>query len=163
ARAQRRSVRSHHRRDRQPAAQEARDRRSVGPRAGHHGAQRRLPVRGRRQGSLIMRRLGLVWRVALIVIAALVAIQMIAAAAYYVGPARGGESKRRPGLESFSQRPVRLVVPLADGEFIVAETVDDLTVRVLGLPPGFWAGIIGFLVAALALYAIVRETIPLSR
>jgi two-component system, OmpR family, osmolarity sensor histidine kinase EnvZ len=45
----------------------------------------------------------------------------------------------------------------------VAETVDDLTVRVLGLPPGFWAGIIGFLVAALALYAIVRETIPLSR
>ena len=178
-----------------------------------------------------MRRLGLVWRVTLIVIAALVAIQMIAAAAYYVqrgralvelveragnrslalrvangpglrvalahtappvaepiervawlenaiaryigdgrmvrayyiGPARGGESKRRPGLENFSQRPVRLVVPLSDGEFIVAETVDDLTVRVLGLPPGFWAGIIGFLVAALALYAVVRETIPLSR
>jgi two-component system, OmpR family, osmolarity sensor histidine kinase EnvZ len=195
---------------------------------------------------LIMRRLGLVWRVTLIVIAALVAIQMIAAAAYYVqrgrateqgfrlplpdqmaalvelveragnrslalrvangpglrvaiadtappvaepiervawlenaiaryigdgrmvrayyiGPARGGESKRRPGLENFSHRPVRLVVPLSDGEFIVAETVDDLTVRVLGLPPGFWAGIIGFLVAALALYAVVRETIPLSR
>jgi signal transduction histidine kinase len=66
-------------------------------------------------------------------------------------------------LENFSQRPVRLVVPLSDGEFIVAETVDDLTVRVLGLPPGFWAGIIGFLVAALALYAVVRETIPLSR
>jgi hypothetical protein len=192
-----------------------------------------------------MRQLGLVWRVTLIVIAALVAIQMIAAAAYYVqrgrateqgfrlplpdqmaalvelveragnrslalrvangpglrvaiaptappvaepvervawlenaiaryigdgrmvrayyiGPARGGESKRRPGLENFSQRPVRLVVPLSDGEFIVAETVDDLTVRVLGLPPGFWAGIIGFLVAALALYAVLRETIPLS-
>jgi two-component system, OmpR family, osmolarity sensor histidine kinase EnvZ len=83
--------------------------------------------------------------------------------AYYIGPARGGESKRRPGLENFSQRPVRLVVPLSEGEFIVAETVDDLTVRVLGLPPGFWAGIIGFLVAALALYAVVRETIPLSR
>ena len=58
---------------------------------------------------------------------------------------------------------MRLVVPLSDGEFIVAETVDDLTVRVLGLPPGFWAGIIGFLVAALALYAVVRETIPLAR
>src|SRR5262249_54668708 len=83
--------------------------------------------------------------------------------AYYIGPARGGDSKRRPLLETFSQRPVRLVVPLSDGEFIVAETVDDLTVRVLGLPPGFWAGIIGFLVAALALYAVVRETIPLSR
>jgi two-component system, OmpR family, osmolarity sensor histidine kinase EnvZ len=195
---------------------------------------------------LVTRRLGLVWRVALIVIAALVAIQMIAAAAYYVqrgrateqgfrlplpdqiaalvelverannrslalrlangpglrvaitraappiaepvervqtlenaiaryigdgrmvrayyiGPARGGESKRRPILDTFTQRPVRLVVPLADGEFIVVETVEDLTVRVFGLPPGFWAGIIGFLVAALALYAIVRETIPLSR
>ncbi len=193
-----------------------------------------------------MRRLGLVWRVALIVIAALVAIQMIAAAAYYVqrgrateqgfrlplpdqiaaliemlehagnrslalrvangpglrvaiaptappvaeppervewlenaiaryvgggrsvrayliGPARGVDGARRPVLETFSRRPVRLVVPLTDGEFLVAETVDDLTVRVLGLPPGFWAGIIGFLVAALALYAVVRETIPLSR
>src|SRR5215475_2217386 len=166
-----------------------------------------------------MRRLGLVWRVTLIVIAALVAIQMIAAAAYYVqrgrateqgfrlplpdqiaalvelverannrslalrvangpglrvaiaqvpplvslpeervawlenaiaryigdrravrayyiGPARGGESNRRPGLENFSHRPVRLVIPIPDGEFLVA---------------------------ALALYAIVRETIPLSR
>ena len=84
--------------------------------------------------------------------------------AYYIGPPRGGKvTRRRPALETFSQRPVRLVVPLADGEFLVAETVDDLTVRVLGLPPGFWAGIIGFLVAALALYAVVRETIPLSR
>jgi signal transduction histidine kinase len=83
--------------------------------------------------------------------------------AYYIGAARGGPDGRRPGLETFSRRPVRLVVPLVDGEFVVAETVDDLTVRVLGLPPGFWAGIIGFLVAALALYAVVRETSPLAR
>jgi signal transduction histidine kinase len=46
---------------------------------------------------------------------------------------------------------------------LVAETIDELTVRVLGLPPGFWAGIIGFAVAALALYAVVRETTPLAR
>jgi len=195
-----------------------------------------------------MRRLGLAWRVALIVIAALVAIQMIAAAgyyvqrgrateqgfrlplpdqiaafvtmvehgpadtralalrvangpglrvsiartdtpvpnppervewlenaiaryigdgrqvrAYYIGPARGGPDGRRPGLENFTRRPVRLVVPLVTGEFVVVETVEDLTVRVVGLPPGFWAGIIGFLVAALALYAVVRETRPLAR
>jgi HAMP domain len=45
----------------------------------------------------------------------------------------------------------------------VAETADELTVRVLGLPPGFWAGIIGFAVAALALYAVVRETTSLAR
>jgi signal transduction histidine kinase len=192
-----------------------------------------------------MRRLGLAWRVALIVIAALVAIQIIAAAAYYVQRGRATESDFRlplpdqiaaivqlvertpadqrplvlrvvngPGLrvaierrappepetlrrapwieaavaryldgsdasmvrayyigpernqsalETFSFRPVRIVAPLAGGGVLVAETVDELTVRVLGLPPGFWAGIIGFAVAAFALYAVVRETTPLAR
>ena len=198
-----------------------------------------------------MRRLGLVWRVALIVIAALVAIQMIAAAAYfvqrgratqsgfrlplpdqiaaflqllerapadqrtlvlrvangaglrvaierqappegdpsqrvewiesavarylderggpsrvrayYIGAARDGAERRRPVQEMFSRRPVRIVFPLASGGVVVAETVDELTVRVLGLPPGFWAGIIGFIVATFALYAVVRETAPLAR
>src|SRR5262249_31818186 len=46
---------------------------------------------------------------------------------------------------------------------LFAETCDVLTDRVLVPPPRFCAGIIGFLVAALPLYAIVRETIPLSR
>ena len=192
-----------------------------------------------------MRRLGLAWRVTLIVIAALVAIQIIAAAAYYVQRGRATESdfrlplpdqiaaivqlvertpadqrplvlrvvngaglrvaierrappepeplRRAPwieaavaryldgsdasmvrayyigpernqsALETFSFRPVRIVAPLAGGGVLVAETVDELTVRVLGLPPGFWAGIIGFAVAALALYAVVRETTPLAR
>jgi two-component system, OmpR family, osmolarity sensor histidine kinase EnvZ len=196
-----------------------------------------------------MRRLGLVWRVALIVIAALVAIQMIAAAAYFVQRGRAtqsgfrlplpdqiaafvqlvervpadqrplvlraangsglrvaierqappepdqvqrvqwieaavaryldardgrtvrayyigapdGAERRRPGLEMFSRRPVRIVFPIASGGVLVAETVDELTVRVFGLPPGFWAGIIGFIVAAFALYAVVRETAPLAR
>src|SRR5262245_52539073 len=63
----------------------------------------------------------------------------------------------------FSRRPVRVVVPLASGGVLGAETVDELTVRVFGLPPGFWAGIIGFIVAAFALYAVVRETAPLAR
>jgi signal transduction histidine kinase len=191
-----------------------------------------------------MRRLGLVWRVALIVIAAMVAIQMIAAAAYYIHRERAtetgfrlplpdqvaaivqlverapadqrmlalriangaglrvtierraptepeplqraefmesavarylGESgghgirayyigpQRRFMLGSFTWRPLRIVYPLADGQVVVAETVDELTVRVLGLPPGFWAGILGFIVAALALYAVVREATPLAR
>ena len=68
-----------------------------------------------------------------------------------------------PAWRSSAKRPVRLVVPLATGGVVVAETVDELTVRVFGLPPGFWAGIIGFIVAALALYAVVRETKPLAR
>jgi signal transduction histidine kinase len=192
-----------------------------------------------------MRRLGLVWRVALIVIAALVTIQLIAAAAYYVqrsritaagfrlpladqiaaiaelvdrapadrralalraangpglrvaieprapgepdpsaraewieaavasylGAASNGQVRayfldrehRPSALESLSVRPIRVVYPLASGGVLVVETVDELTVRVLGLPPGFWAGIIGFIVAALALYAVVRETSPLAR
>jgi two-component system, OmpR family, osmolarity sensor histidine kinase EnvZ len=191
-----------------------------------------------------MRRLGLVWRVALIVIAALVAIQIIAAAAYYIHRDRATESgfrlplpdqvaaivqlvertpadqrslvlriangagvrvaierqappepdrvQRAPWIEAavarylgesgghaarayylgseyryalgtFSWKPVRIVYPLAGGGVLVAETVDELTVRVLGLPPGFWAGILGFVVAALALYAVVRETSPLAR
>ena len=71
--------------------------------------------------------------------------------AYYIGPERN-----QSVLETFSFRPVRIVSPLAGGGVLVAETVDELTVRVLGLPPGFWAGIIGFAVAALALYAVVR-------
>jgi two-component system, OmpR family, osmolarity sensor histidine kinase EnvZ len=78
--------------------------------------------------------------------------------AYYIGPERN-----QSALETFSFRPVRIVSPLAGGGVLVAETVDELTVRVLGLPPGFWAGIIGFAVAALALYAVVRETTPLRR
>jgi two-component system, OmpR family, osmolarity sensor histidine kinase EnvZ len=191
-----------------------------------------------------MRRLGLVWRVALIVIAAFVAIQMIAAAAYYIHRDRATESgfrlplpdqiaaivqlvertppdqrslvlriangaglrvtiehqapaepdrlQRAPWIEAtvarylgesggqgvrayylgpeyryalgtFSWKPLRVVYPLAGGGVLVAETVDELTVRVLGLPPGFWAGILGFVVAALALYAVVRETSPLAR
>lgn len=192
-----------------------------------------------------MRRLGLVWRVALIVIAALAAIQMVAAAAYFIQRSRVTESgfrlpladqvaaivqlvERAPAdqrnlalriangaglrvaiehvappepdplqrapwieaavarylgesgggalrayyiggerdrsvLQTFSVRPIRLVYPLASGGVLVVETADELTVRVLGLPPGFWAGIIGFAVAALALYAVVRETSPLAR
>src|SRR5262245_20738082 len=244
ARPQRRSVRPHHRRDRQPAAQEARGCRSGRGRRRHHRAQRRLSVFRRSRGALTMRRLGLVWRVALIVIAAFVAIQMIAAAAYYIHRDRATESgfrlplpdqiaaivqlvertppdqrtlvlriangaglrvaierqappepdrlQRAPWIEAtvarylgesgdhaarayylgseyhyalgtFSWKPLRVVYPLTSGGVLVAETVDELTVRVLGLPPGFWAGILGFVVAALALYAVVRETSPLAR
>jgi signal transduction histidine kinase len=77
--------------------------------------------------------------------------------AYYLGP------EYRYALGTFSWKPLRVVYPLTSGGVLVAETVDELTVRVLGLPPGFWAGILGFVVAALALYAVVRETSPLAR
>src|SRR5262245_46754676 len=192
-----------------------------------------------------MRRLGLVWRVALIVIAALATMQMGAAAAYYIqrsrvtdsgfrlplpdqvaaliqlvehapaderslalriangaglrvaiepqappepdplqpapwieiavaqylGESRAdglrayyiGAERDRSILQTLSIRPIRIVYPLAGGGVLVVETADELTVRVLGLPPGYWAGIVGFAAAALALYAVVRETSPLAR
>jgi len=66
-------------------------------------------------------------------------------------------------LQTLSIRPIRIVYPLAGGGVLVVETADELTVRVLGLPPGYWAGIVGFAAAALALYAVVRETRPLAR
>jgi len=191
-----------------------------------------------------MARLGLVWRVALIVIAALATMQMVAAAAYYIQRSRVTESglrlplpdqvaaivqlvERAPAdqralalriangaglrvaiepqappepealqrapwieiamaqylgessadglrayyigaerdrfiLQTLSIRPIRIVYPLAGGGVLVVETADELTVRVLGLPPGYWAGIVGFAAAALALYAVVRETNPLA-
>ncbi len=83
--------------------------------------------------------------------------------AYYIGPASRLLEGRPRALEMFSLRPVRIVIPLSTQQVMVVETVDELTVRVLGLPPGFWAGIIGFMVAAFALYAVVRETRPLAR
>jgi two-component system, OmpR family, osmolarity sensor histidine kinase EnvZ len=191
-----------------------------------------------------MRRLGLAWRVALIVIAALVAIQLAAAAAYFVHrgqateagfrlplpdqaaalvqlierappdqralalraingaglrasvqaqrPEPAEQDRRIPWLERaigqylgdaagrelyayripveagrafalFRRGPLRMEVSLTSGGFLVIETADELTARVIGLPPGFWAGIAGFLVAALALLMVVRETRPLAR
>jgi len=56
-----------------------------------------------------MRRLGLAWRVALIVIAALVAIQIIAAAAYYIQRGRATESDFRLPLPDQIAAIVQLV------------------------------------------------------
>jgi hypothetical protein len=56
-----------------------------------------------------MRRLGLAWRVTLIVIAALVAIQIIAAAAYYVQRGRATESDFRLPLPDQIAAIVQLV------------------------------------------------------
>lgn len=57
----------------------------------------------------------------------------------------------------------RVVVSLASGGYLVVETAGELLARLFGLPAGFWAGIIGFIVMALAILAIARETRPLSR
>ena len=61
-----------------------------------------------------MRRLGLVWRVTLIVIAALVAIQMIAAAAYYVQRGRATEQGFRLPLPDQMAALARTDIPAVD-------------------------------------------------
>jgi signal transduction histidine kinase len=58
---------------------------------------------------------------------------------------------------------VRVVVSLTSGGYLVVETAGELLARLFGLPAGFWAGIVGFIVMALAILAIARETRPLSR
>ena len=57
---------------------------------------------------------------------------------------------------------LRLVVGLESGGYLDVLAGGDLTVRLLGLPVGLIAGILGFLVALAALFAVRRETRPLS-
>lgn len=68
--------------------------------------------------------------------------------------------------EARDQRLLRITTRLRTGHFVVIDIAGrrgDLSRRVLGLPPGFWMGIVGFAVAALALLAAVREAQPLRR
>lgn len=54
-------------------------------------------------------------------------------------------------------------VRLASGEYLWLDVEDRVTVRVLGVPIGFFAGLFGVLVAIAALLAVAREMRPLSR
>ncbi|RJF89017.1 HAMP domain-containing protein [Oleomonas cavernae] len=53
------------------------------------------------------------------------------------------------------------VIGLADHRYLVVEPNGDLMPRVFGLQPGFFAGIVGFLVGLLALLGFSREARPL--
>ena len=54
------------------------------------------------------------------------------------------------------------VVGLSSGGYLDVEAARDLTLRLLGIPAGLLAGILGFAVAVCALFAVRRETKPLS-
>jgi signal transduction histidine kinase len=68
-----------------------------------------------------------------------------------------------PRLRGYLDSRAEIVVSLASGDYLVVESADQLVPRLFGLPTGFWAGIIGFVVAAVAILAVIRETLPLSR
>ncbi len=56
---------------------------------------------------------------------------------------------------------VEIEVGLKSGETLIVAAGGVLSLSVLGLPPGFWAGIMGLLVAAVALVLLRREARPL--
>ena len=70
---------------------------------------------------------------------------------------------RRPGLWALSPAPVRIFTPLGQGEWLEADVRGELGPRFLGLPTGFWVGVLGLVVAAGVLRAILREGRAIAR
>jgi two-component system, OmpR family, osmolarity sensor histidine kinase EnvZ len=56
-----------------------------------------------------------------------------------------------------SNEPVRVYVRLSPSDWLVCEVRGDLMPRFLGLPTGFWVGVIGLLLAGGVLLVILRE------
>jgi len=64
-------------------------------------------------------------------------------------------------LSWVSPGAVEIEIGLRSGETLIVAAGGVLSLGVLGLPPGFWAGILGVGVAAFALYLLRREATPL--
>lgn len=58
---------------------------------------------------------------------------------------------------------VEIEVGLKDGETLIVSAGGVLSLSVLGLPPGFWAGILGLGIAVVALYLLRREARPIQK
>ncbi|MFZ4808020.1 MAG: sensor histidine kinase [Hyphomicrobiaceae bacterium] len=58
---------------------------------------------------------------------------------------------------------VEIEVGLQSGEYVVVAAGGYLSLSILGLPPGFWAGLLGLAVAVLALALLRREARPLRQ
>ncbi|MFT0862179.1 ATP-binding protein [Ancylobacter sp. G4_0304] len=56
-----------------------------------------------------------------------------------------------------------IYVELADGGYLWLDVEDRVTIRLLGVPIGFFAGLFGVLVALAALLAVAREMRPITR
>ena len=62
-----------------------------------------------------------------------------------------------------SQRRISIAIALTTGGYALFEIGGASPYRLFGIPPGFWFGIFGAVFAALALWAIARETRPLRQ
>lgn len=75
-------------------------------------------------------------------------------------PDRGGQKVTR--LRDIVGARVRAIVGLTDGSVLEVEGGGEMTLRILGVPAGLLASILGFVVALIAIIAVRRETRPLS-
>jgi hypothetical protein len=66
----------------------------------------------------------------------------------------------RPWLRS--AQPLCVAVALNGGGYAVFEPRGELSRRLLGVPPGYWLGVLGALVGIAALFAVWREARPLK-
>ena len=56
---------------------------------------------------------------------------------------------------------VEIAVALRTGETLIVTTGGVLTFSMLGFPPGFWAGVLGFGIAVVVVLMLRREARPL--
>lgn len=75
----------------------------------------------------------------------------------------GVDGKRPAPSWALSSRPVSVYVRMGPNEWLVAEVRGELGSRFLGLPTGFWVGVIGLLLAAGVLLTILREGRAIQR
>jgi signal transduction histidine kinase len=67
-----------------------------------------------------------------------------------------------PRLMPFQSPAIATIkVSLKGGETLSIQTGGPLSINIFGFPPGFWAGVVGFAVALLAIIIIRREVRPL--
>lgn len=71
------------------------------------------------------------------------------------------QSRRLPVLNRLFAGKVAATVGLSDGRFLHVLADGDLMPRLFGLQPGFFAGVIGFMVALLVVLLFTRESKPL--
>lgn len=76
---------------------------------------------------------------------------------------RGELEERFPWLFGTAVNALRFDIRLSDGSVLTIETRSSVAQSRLGLPIGFGAGLVGTLVATLALVLMHRETLPLRR
>ncbi|KPL52488.1 hypothetical protein ABB55_09850 [Prosthecomicrobium hirschii] len=77
-------------------------------------------------------------------------------------PADGPLARLAERLDLAGRTPIAIAVELVDGRWALFELRGNAVRRIFGVPAGFWIGVVGFLFAAIALWAVVREARPLS-